>query len=71
MRSQFPEYPLVDARIYNWRNKVYIRLNTHELLEGIDMLHVLVLHDLVVRHKHSTYSMKPILQKNSDRVDSF
>ena len=55
---------------YNRGNSLYIRLNTHKLLESTDVLHILILHDLLIRHLQNSNAMKPILQEDSDRVDS-
>ena len=51
---------------YNRGNSFYIRLNTHELLKSANVLYILILHDLFVRHLQNSNAMEPILQEDSN-----
>ena len=72
--AQVGKIDLLNAR---WRSlqmtpweKKDVRFNSHELLKRIDVLNVLVLHNLQIRHPNLHYTMKPILQADTNRIDS-
>ena len=47
-----------------------VRLNPHELLKRVHVLNVFVLHDLKIKRPCRHYTMKPILQADTNRIDS-
>ena len=47
----------------------HIRLGSHELLKGIHVLNILILHDLHIAEGKGIYGVKPVFEENTNRID--